>query len=92
MNWNFQRKLIKPTAKHCNWCKHLYKCHKTTFGIEIEKCDFDNTPMQTKTTHRQDLKIKRENDFRYCKNYRYSKTSFKAYKKMCEENGKATHK
>ena len=89
MNWNFQRKQIKPTAKHCTWCKHLYKCNEVIFGFEVEKCELENTTIHLKTTHRQDLKIIREEDFRYCKNYRYSKTNFNAWKTMCKENAEA---
>lgn len=80
MNYNFQRNQVKPTAKCCNWCKHLSD-------------DFECTLLCNKAgylTHRQILKLFRENEFRYCKNYRYSKSSFKRYKKMCEDNTKFT--
>ncbi|AIY80434.1 hypothetical protein U728_755 [Clostridium botulinum 202F] len=92
MNWSFQRKQVKPTAKCCDWCKYLYKCHEIVFGedIEVEKCVFENTQKYPRMTHRLNLKLMKEQDFRYCKNYRYSKEKFKDYKKMCKENAKVT--
>jgi hypothetical protein len=81
MNWSFQRRRVKPTAKSCEWCKNFSEDFECTLnGIK-----------QGQVTHRLVLKMEKEFwDFRYCKNYKYSKANFKRYKKMCEENAKAT--
>ena len=76
MNYNFQRNKVKPNAKNCDWCKNFNE-------------DFECIK-PTLLTHRMVLKMEREEEFRYCKNYRYSKIHFKRYKTMCEENGKIT--
>lgn len=81
MNWGFQRKQIKPTAKCCDWCKNFTK----DFDCEFPRAK------RGQLTHRLTLKMMNEGEFRYCKNYRYSKVNFKAYKKICEENAKATN-
>lgn len=80
MNYNFQRKQVKPTAKSCDWCKNFsedFQC-----GLNAKKAG--------ELSHRLILKLMKEQDFRYCKNYRYSKANFKRYKNMCEDNTKAT--
>lgn len=80
MNWGFQRKLAKPKAKSCNWCKHF----NDNFECEING-------MKNGITRRLFLKFNQGFwDFRYCKHYRYSRLKFKSYKNMCEENAKAT--
>ena len=79
MNYTFQRKQIKPTAKHCDWCKKF-----THFKCELEGIK------KLQLTHRLLLKMNRETDFRYCKNYRYSKSNFESWKKLCEKNEKET--
>jgi len=75
MNYSFQRNQIKPTAKYCDWCKNINEdCCQCT--LPSDKAG--------KLTHRLLLKLIRENNFRYCKYYRYSKGNFKRYKNMCE--------
>ena len=76
MNWNYQRKQIRPTAKCCDWCKNFSE------GFDCAE--------HTVLTHRMVLKMEREEEFRYCRSYKFSKTNFKRYKTMCEENGKVT--
>jgi hypothetical protein len=67
MNCIAQSKRIKSNAKWCYWCKYFEFC-----------CDkgFPNTKLK----HRQALKSIRENDFRYCKIYKFSKENFKEWK------------
>lgn len=79
MNRDFQRKRIKPNAKCCDWCRYI--------GEDF-MCRFEGN--QGQLTHRLLLKLIRENDFRYCKNYRYSKVNFKIYKNMCIDNATLT--
>lgn len=68
MNCIAQSKKIKPNAKWCSWCKYLAFC--------CEK-GFPNTELK----HRQVLKLIREDNFRYCKSYKFSKENFKEWKK-----------
>ena len=79
MNWKIQRKMVKPNGKSCNWCKNFNKDFECMLkGIK-----------NNQLTHRLYLKIKRENyNFRYCKNYKFSKINFNKYKEWIEENGK----
>ena len=76
MNYVIQNKKIKPNAKCCDWCKN--------FSEDFE-CKLKGIK-QGQLTHRLVLKLYKENEFRYCKNYRYSKVNFKRYKKICKEN------
>jgi hypothetical protein len=68
MNRYLQSKKERPNAKLHIWCKNFDKCFD-------ENCCFGEL------THRQHLKMLRENDIRYCKKYRFSKQSFNQWKK-----------
>lgn len=80
MNWEFQRNQIKPTAKSCEWCRHFDDNFQCTL----------NAKKAGELSHRLVLKLIKESDFRYCKNYRYSKVNFVRYKEMCKENREVT--
>jgi hypothetical protein len=74
INYNIQEKLVKPTAKSCMWCKH-----SNIFGLydNYTTCDISE---KIKVNSRMDLKFFKEEDFRYCKSYIFSKDNFKAWK------------
>jgi len=73
MNYEIQVKRVKPNAKSCLWCKHKY--NPCFAGESVPDTSI------IKTTHRQDLKFKKpDDDYRYCKNYRYSKENFREIK------------
>lgn len=88
MNCELQSKKIKPDAKSCNWCKHLYRCHETIWGegFEVERCNYESALKPIRLTHRQELKVIKEESFRYCKSFRYSKENFNGWKKEREIN------
>ena len=81
INYGLQAKMIKPTAKSCMWCKY-----SNIFGSydDFILCAKQNT----KHTHRTLLKSIKENEFRYCNSYRYSKLNFKAWKTERNINSK----
>lgn len=81
MNYIAQSKRIKPNAKNCNWCKYIgiYKEENHNGEIfEYEQCELEGGGLRI--PHRLVLKINRENDFRYCQHYRFSKENFKKWK------------
>lgn len=80
MNYEIQSKKIKPGSKSCNWCKHFNK------NLECSLRSIE----QGYLTHRLVLKLYKENEFRYCKNYKYSSENFKKWKKEREKNFKET--
>lgn len=86
MNFELQSKKIKPNAKSCDWCKHLYRCHETIWGEVVDKCTYEDKPGTIRITHGQNLKVIKEESFRYCKSYRYSKKNFNGWKKEREKN------
>ena len=69
-NYIAQSKRLKPKLKCCLWCKNF------------DDCSFDFQDVDK----RQRRKMLRENDYRYCKNYRYSKQYFKEWKGTYLEN------
>lgn len=77
MNYGFQAKLLKPTAKSCSWCKEN---NEWSCDVGFCKCCAETL------THRQYLKMVKEDDFRYCKHYRFSKKEFKEWKEMRNKN------
>lgn len=76
MNCELQSKKIKPDAKSCNWCKYFSDDFECT--LPCDKAGY--------LTHRQITKLYRENEFRYCKSYKYSKKNFNGWKKEREIN------
>ena len=74
VNFTIQSKRIRPNAKCHSWCKNYYKCF------------IDNLCCGVDLTHKQRLKVIRENDLRYCKNYRFSKKNFNEWKKFRKDN------
>ena len=74
MNYTIQSKMIRPNAKNCTWCKNYNKCF------------VDNSYNGAILTHRQFLKMIREDNWRYCKHYRFSKKNFNEWKKFRVEN------
>lgn len=80
MNYIAQSKKLKPTAKNCLWCKNFCSenhghCKSTDFNI-------------WKVSHRLVLKMDREEEFRYCQHYRFSKKDFATWKHEYLENQK----
>ena len=77
MKYSIQAKMVKPTAKSCSWCKN-----NSIWDSKLEFCRCGTETMK----HRQVLKMIREEDFRYCKNYRFSKNGFKGWKEFRKDN------
>lgn len=89
MNCIKQSKMIKPKAKSCYWCKHMgfYTEGGNYWGelIKTEECWLENIK-KISLKHRLELKMDRENDFRYCQHYRFSKENFLKWKREYNTN------
>ena len=87
MNYLKQSKMIKPTAKSCNWCKHIGLYTDSIDGeiFEHEDCWLSRLG-NIKLSHRLELKMIKEESFRYCQHYRFSKDNFKKWKEEYNVN------
>jgi hypothetical protein len=72
----------RPKAKWCYWCKSYKPCMLDLLGESHPSwiCKSDNMVMTT----RQHKKCIREQEFRYCRNYRFSIKRFREWKKECK--------
>lgn len=75
---------LRPKVKWCYWCKNHRPCMLDLLGEAHPSWICKSH--EIKLTRRQHNKFLKEKEFRYCKNYRFSKKRFYNWKNEIKNN------